>query len=512
MIDSKNGIIGLAIGDAMGVPLEFCMREKLMENPTTEMKGYGSHDVPKGSWSDDTSMTLCLIDAINKKNGIDLNAICDNFCKWVIDEEFTPTGKRFDIGRTCLQAIINYQNGKEPELCGLDNEFSNGNGSLMRILPLVYYCYCKNMNKEEIYNCVKKVSSLTHRHEVSILGCYIYVLYGIELLKGNEKKEAYLTIKTENYKYFSKSSLEKYYRILEEDISEFSINDISSAGYIVSTLEATLWCFLTTDNYDEAIIKAINLGSDTDTVGACVGGLAGIYYGVNSINENWKKDLIKYDYIEKMCYVFNNVILEEKIKYESEVREATFNEKNELETYSISTKELRNCSCLDLVVDAVVNAANRYLVSGGGICGAIFSKAGHYELTNACKLIKTPLDDGDAVITSAFNISNSKCIIHAVGPNFAQTPEAFDKLFNAYYNSFKLLKENNIHSISFPLISAGIFGGRLENPVAESTKQFINAFNRFTKENPFYIIKAYLCAFTQEEYKEAQNIFQNNNI
>ena len=178
----------------------------------------------------------------------------------------------------------------------------------------------------------------------------------------------------------------------------------------------------------------------------------------------------------------------------------------------MSKRELIHGSCLDLEVDVIVNAANKHLWSGGGICGAIFAKAGYDELTNACEQIKTPLNDGDAVITPAFNISNAKYIIHAVGPNFAQTPEAFDKLFNAYYNSFKLLKENNIHSISFPLISAGIFGGRLENPVAESTKQFMNAFNRFTKENPFYIIKAYLCAFTQEEYKEAQNIFQNNNI
>ena len=308
MLDSKNGIIGLAIGDAMGVPLEFCIREKLQSNPTTEMIGFGSHDVPKGSWSDDTSMTLCLIDAINKKETLDLNAICDNFCKWIEDEEFTPTGKRFDMGRTCMQAIINYQNGTKPELCGLDNEFSNGNGSLMRILPIAYYCYCKNMNNEEIYSCVKKISSLTHRHEISVLGCYIYVLYAIELLKGKDKIEAYNTIKGENYSYFKRESIDKYYRILEEDISCYLMDDISSAGYVVSTLEATFWCFLTTNNYNKSIIKAINLGSDADTVGACVGGIAGIYYGLDSINENWKKNLIKYDYICEMCDRFNKVM------------------------------------------------------------------------------------------------------------------------------------------------------------------------------------------------------------
>lgn len=308
MIDSKNGIIGLAIGDAMGVPLEFCMREKLIENPTTEMIGYGSHDVPKGSWSDDTSMTLCLINSINNNGHINLEDIQNNFVKWAEDEEYTPTGKRFDIGRTCLQAIMNYEKGIKPELCGLDNEYSNGNGSLMRILPLIYYCCAKNFNDEEIYICVKNVSSLTHRHEVSILGCFMYVLYGIELLKGKSKEEVYNKIRNANYSYFPEKIIKKYDRILKNNIFEFNINDISSTGYVIDTLEATLWSFLTTNNYDDAVIKAINLGNDTDTIGACVGGLAGIYYGLDNVNKQWKNDLLKYDYIEEMCDKFNEIL------------------------------------------------------------------------------------------------------------------------------------------------------------------------------------------------------------
>ena len=132
----------------------------------------------------------------------------------------------------------------------------------------------------------------------------------------------------------------------------------------------------------------------------------------------------------------------------------------------MSKIELINGSCADQKVDIVVNAANSGLWAGGGICGVIFNKAGITELTTACSKYKTPLKDGSAVITPAFNMTNAKAIIHAVGPNFAVTPKAFKELFDAYYNSLKVMMDNDYHSISFQLISSGIFGGSLSNPVA----------------------------------------------
>lgn len=132
----------------------------------------------------------------------------------------------------------------------------------------------------------------------------------------------------------------------------------------------------------------------------------------------------------------------------------------------MSKIELINGSCADQKVDIVVNAANSDLWAGGGICGVIFNKAGIAELTTACSKYKTPLKDSSAVITPAFNMTNAKAIIHAVGPNFAVTPKAFKELFDAYYNSLKVMMDNDYHSISFPLISSGIFGGSLSNPVA----------------------------------------------
>lgn len=170
----------------------------------------------------------------------------------------------------------------------------------------------------------------------------------------------------------------------------------------------------------------------------------------------------------------------------------------------MSSLELINASCADQDVDVVVNAANAGLFAGGGICGVIFKKAGYAELTKACSEYNTPLKDGSAVITPSFNLKNAKAIIHAVGPNFARTPKAFKELFDAYYNSLVVLKENGYHSIAFPLISAGIFSGNLENPVRESTKQCCKAYKQFVLDYPNYDVNVKLCAFTASEMVEVK--------
>lgn len=178
----------------------------------------------------------------------------------------------------------------------------------------------------------------------------------------------------------------------------------------------------------------------------------------------------------------------------------------------MSTIRLINASCVDQKVDAVVNAANRNLWSGAGVCGAIFEKAGYQELNNECEKINTPLKDGEAVITSSCKMNNCKFIIHAVGPDFGSTPRAFEELYNAYYNSLLVLKKNDLHSISFPLISSGIFGYGLDHPTLESTKACIRAYEIFTKNNSNYDIDVLLCAYTYEEMEEANKEFELYNF
>lgn len=172
----------------------------------------------------------------------------------------------------------------------------------------------------------------------------------------------------------------------------------------------------------------------------------------------------------------------------------------------MSNFELIKGSCANQVVDAIVNAANNGLWEGGGICGVIFSKAGSVELTAACKKYKTPLKDGEAVITPSFNIKNAKAIIHAVGPDFRMTPRAFKELFDAYYNSLVVLMNNDYHSISFPLISSGIFSGALQNPAGESAKQCVRAYKKFISDYPDYDIDVKLCAFSDNEMSSASAV------
>lgn len=303
-----NGIIGFAIGDALGVPVEFKSRDELRRYPITDMKADGTYNVPEGTWSDDTSMTLATLDSIIETQTIDVNDMASKFLKWFRNAEYTATNECFDIGRTTRQALVRFElQLNDASNCGSNGEYDNGNGSLMRILPIAYYIYYKNItDNQEIYNIIKDVSSITHAHEISILGCFIYVKYVVELLNGIDKVHAYKNIQQQDYSLFSEYAISQYSRILNDNIQNSQEDDILSSGYIVSTLEAVFWLFLNAKDYNTTILNAVNLGDDTDTVGAIVGGLLGIQYGIDNIKESWKHQLKRCDYIVSLCDEFNN--------------------------------------------------------------------------------------------------------------------------------------------------------------------------------------------------------------
>ena len=306
----KDSLYGFIVGDAMGVPIEFEDREKLINKPVTSMLGYGSHDVEAGVYSDDTSMTLATMDSIIKQNGIiNYNDIADRFCNWVNNNEYTATNKVFDIGMTTKYALIKYFNNKiDATMCGGTNINENDNGSLMRMLPIALYCFYKNIKDDnEIFTLVKNSSSITHAHDISILGCYIYVRYVISLLETKNKISSYNFIKKLDYSMFIEEGKIEYSRILFSDISTLNINDINSSGYVVDTLESVFWIVLNCISYNESIIGAINLGGDTDTIGAITGSIAGILYGYDNISKRWLSKLKNKDYIDEIITKFENV-------------------------------------------------------------------------------------------------------------------------------------------------------------------------------------------------------------
>jgi ADP-ribosyl-[dinitrogen reductase] hydrolase len=293
-----SGLMGVCVGDALGVPVEFSSREERIRKPVTTMIGYGSHNQPPGTWSDDSSLTLCLAESLC--NGFSLDAIAQSFCRWYSEDYWTARGELFDIGGTTCDAIERLQQGVPPVKAGGVEEWSNGNGSLMRILPLSYYH--KSLNFPELIQRVHDCSCLTHGHIGSQIACGIYISIAIGLLRGLEPKLAYIK-GVENLKkiYLElkyAKELYRFERVFGGELDTVSVDLIRSGGYVIDTLEASLWCLLTTSSFAEAVLKAVNLGGDTDTTGAVTGGLAGIYYGIENIPSNWieviarKEDII----------------------------------------------------------------------------------------------------------------------------------------------------------------------------------------------------------------------------
>lgn len=300
-----GGIMGAVIGDALGVPVEFTPRKNLIENPVDDMREYGTHNQPKGTWSDDSSLILCTIESLIE--GFDYEDLGKKFCRWLEDAYWTPHGEVFDIGRTTFSSILSMQNGRSALESGMDGEYYNGNGSLVRILPFAFYLY--NMEQEEREEIIVKVSSITHSNEISIYACYLYVEYAIGLLEGLSKRQAYSRIQRLKGRGYRK---EAFRRIQNGDISTCRSEDIYSSGYVIHTLEAALWCFINTTSYKECVLKSVNLGDDTDSLACIAGGLAGIFYGYSRIPIEWVNTIARSDDIIKLCDAFVSKLMKKE--------------------------------------------------------------------------------------------------------------------------------------------------------------------------------------------------------
>lgn len=307
-----DGIMGVVIGDALGMPVQFRDRNEVKQSPVLGMEGYGTYNMPPGTWSDDSSMTLAALDSIREKRKIDSDDIMQRFVDWYENGAYTPHGIAFDMGTTCVKAIGRYGNPYTYKECGCTGEYSNGNGSLMRIMPVCLYVY-ESVKREEItedkgVELIHEVSALTHAHLRSKMACGFYYF----MVKAILDEEGNLTGKLQKgidnavtfyHRDFSNLVQMAYYgRLFHlDEFVNVPENEIKSSGYVVDSLEAAVWSLITTETFEDGLLKAVNLGEDTDTIGAIAGGLAALYYGYNNIPESWRNEIIKGEQIIALC-------------------------------------------------------------------------------------------------------------------------------------------------------------------------------------------------------------------
>jgi len=305
----RAGILGVLVGDALGVPYEFKSSAEMAAKPATDMVGYGTYNQPPGTWSDDGSLTLCLADAL--REGYSLQRIAENCVAWYYEEKFAAWQEVFDIGNTTWKALKDVREIlQQGDLEALqqraqeNREQENGNGSLMRILPLL--CLFADAPPEhEAFSIILEVSAITHRHVRAAMACHFYLYFAWHLLKGEEKHTAFQKTRVFFNALWQSEALfqpefSHFQRLFQTDFAQLPKEEIRSGGYVIESIEASCWCFLRTENYAECTLSAVNLGHDTDTTAAIAGGLAGIYYGEEGIPEFWRVNLARLEYIQAL--------------------------------------------------------------------------------------------------------------------------------------------------------------------------------------------------------------------
>jgi len=303
-----GGLWGALVGDALGVPVEFRPRATLEREPVTDLREYGTHSQPRGTWSDDSSLLLCTVESL--LDGFDTADLGRRFVRWYQQGHWTPWGQVFDVGVTTREAIDNLARGVPAEQAGPGYERSAGNGSLMRILPLALHS--ASAPPAELLDRVHRASSVTHGHPRAQMASGIHCLVAGALLDGADARTAYARAIAQAREYYADSpyaaDLPHFARVLGGEVQRLPRAEIQTSGYAVHTLEASLWCLLNAGSFREAVLAAVNLGDDTDTTGTVTGGLAGLHWGLAAIPADWRDALARRDDVAALFERFVAVI------------------------------------------------------------------------------------------------------------------------------------------------------------------------------------------------------------
>ena len=299
-----GGILGLVVGDALGVPVQFLPREVVRANPITGMDRAESPGRPPGTWSDDSSMALATIASLIDV-GWDPRDVMDRFARWFFHGDHTPHGEAWDVGGTTQRAIERFAEGMPINEVGGREEHDNGNGSLMRILPVALW-HAQDPHRV-IVERAREASALTHAHPRTELCCAIYSLVVHAIMQGAGIRKALGAASRLIEPIVPRGEREVLKRLLSGAILDARGRDVESSGYVVHTLEAALWCCARHADYRSIVLEAVNLGDDADTTGAVAGGLAGVLYGEGAVPQEWVQALEQPNVVWHMAHRFADV-------------------------------------------------------------------------------------------------------------------------------------------------------------------------------------------------------------
>ena len=292
----RGSLLGLAVGDALGAPLEF--RRPGSFTPIDDMVGGGSFDVMPGQWTDDTSMALCLADSLIEQKGFDPINQLQKYVRWLREGYLSSIDECFDIGHTTLDALRKFEQTGEP-YCGPTNPRTAGNGSIMRLAPVPLF-YAKR--PLEAIEKSAESSRTTHQATTAVDACRYLGALIVGAVNGVTHEE----LLSERYSpipgYWEENPLvEEIDEIARGSFKHRQPPEIQGSGYVVKSLEAALWAFYHSRSFREGCLLAVNLGMDADTTGAVYGQLAGVFYGEEGIPESWRSQLVRSQLIESMA-------------------------------------------------------------------------------------------------------------------------------------------------------------------------------------------------------------------
>lgn len=298
----RGALLGVLVGDALGVPVEGMGRDEF--EAVTGMRGGGSHLQPPGTFSDDGSLMLCAVESLVEKKGFDAADQGDRMLRFYFNRHWTARHVTFGVGFTTREAIVRIREGKPAAEAGLDDEDSNGNGPLKRLLPLELFAHARGLTTRETVDLAHRSAKITHAHPRAQLVSGFHALLARALLDGKSPASAVDFVREQAQELYASDPWNAEYRhvqqLMERNWRFVERPQVPSTGYIVHTLEAAIWCLLREKPFAETVLEAVNLGDAADSLGAVVGGLAGLIHGAEAIPDKWQKALARRDEVEAL--------------------------------------------------------------------------------------------------------------------------------------------------------------------------------------------------------------------